>query len=117
MQRWVVLMVVAMGCGRIGFESIASDGNVGEHTCAPEVECNVIANEGVVEVTCDRNVECNVVCAEAASCEVECGGSASCTVACPAEGCRVTGCEGNACTVTCGFAQLASREGSTATCP
>ena len=117
MQRWLVLWVTALGCGRIGFESLASDASVGAYTCAPGIECHVIQNKGDVEVTCDRNLECSVVCTNAASCEVECGSSATCTVLCPPDGCRVTGCEGDACTVTCGLAGLASRDGTTATCP
>ena len=100
MKRWLVVLV--LGCGRVGFEPLAGDA--------------VVAEEELV-VSCERDVDCHVVCTNATSCDVECTGSASCTVLCPEDGCRVTGCEGDACTVTCGFTGLASRAGTTATCP
>jgi hypothetical protein len=119
MHRWVVLLVLVTGCGRVGFDerpSIEAEGD--EHVCTPGApECRVIGTTDPLEVTCNDNAACHVICQSAASCDVECGGSASCHVICPPDNCTVTGCIGDACVVTCGGLQLATRDGSTASCP
>src|SRR5687768_15729063 len=109
-MRCLVILVLVVGCGRIGFDSGApSDGAVDPiaYACAPDVaQCHVIGASEPLAVACDDNAECHVLCPNAASCAVECGGSASCHVVCPTDHCTVTGCIGNACVVTCGFTEL-----------
>lgn len=88
------------------------------HTCTPDAaECHVQGTGSPVDVTCNANAECHVECHDSPTCDVACGGSAECHVTCPPTGCRVTDCIGSACVVSCGATGVASRNGSTATCP
>lgn len=89
-----------------------------DHTCANGgSECHIQGSSGPVDVTCQNNATCHVECSGASSCEVACGGSGDCHVTCPPSGCTVTGCIGEACAVTCGLTGVATRTGTTATCP
>lgn len=89
-----------------------------DHTCASGApECHIQGNSGPVDVTCQNNGQCHVECSGASSCAVDCGNSGDCHVTCPASGCTVTKCVGSACAVTCGLTGIATRNGTTATCP
>jgi hypothetical protein len=130
-MRWLLILAL-VGCGRIGFEPVELDNGSAacasdlcscpadepcDHACtAGAAECIVHGGDEPVDVVCDDNAECHVSCFAAPSCEVECGGSASCRVICPPSGCAVTGCSGPGCVVTCGFTELATRDGTTARC-
>lgn len=98
-------------CVCTGTDSCARDCTTGA------AECHVQSATGPVNVQCDHNGECHVECAVASSCAVACGDSAECHVTCPAAGCTVSECVGEACEVTCGLGGIATRNGTTATCP
>jgi hypothetical protein len=90
-----------------------------DHTCADgAAQCHIQGAAGQpTDVTCSNNAECHVECSQGTSCQVECGGSAECHVTCPPSGCTVTGCVGADCVVSCGLGGVASRTGTTASCP
>lgn len=120
-----LMMMFAVACATntggdacVGDHCVCVAGEDCTHACTPGApECHVQGASSPVDVTCNSNAECHVECSSAASCDVDCGGSAECHVTCPATGCNVTKCIGEQCVVTCGALGVATRSGTTATCP
>ncbi len=128
-----ILVSLLVTCSvALGFTACATDGGADcqgdhcvcttadscDHDCANgAASCHIQGSTGPVDVTCSNNAECHVECGSAAGCNVDCGGSAECHVTCPATGCTVTDCVGADCVVSCGLGGVASRSGTTATCP
>lgn len=116
---WCLLSV---GCG--GNEVCKDDHCVcaGDQTCVHDctqggLDCNIQCGTGTCDVGCVPGETCHVQCAQGKNCEVDCGGANDCHVTCPASGCTVRQCVGD-CIVSCGLAGgVATKNGTTATCP
>jgi hypothetical protein len=92
-------------------------------TCAHDcdnggLECHIQCQPGSsCDVGCAPGEECHVECSQSTSCAVDCANGPDCNITCPSGDCTVTNCPVGSCDVTCGLAGLATRNGSTATCP
>ncbi|HEY5920453.1 MAG TPA: hypothetical protein VIV11_02225 [Kofleriaceae bacterium] len=90
-----------------------------DHACAPGgPPCHVQCSAGQsCDVLCEPSEECHVEASTSGFVDVNCNNSAECHVTCPASNCTVTNCVGAGCEVTCGLTGIATRTGTTATCP
>jgi hypothetical protein len=116
----IVFSLSMAGCGK---DDCASDQCVCTSSCAHACDpggppCHIQCATGQsCDVTCAAGEECHVQGVTSSSVTVDCLGATECHVTCPASNCTVTNCTGTECQVTCGFGSVATRSGSTATCP
>ena len=99
MRRWgSLLLALALGCGRIGYDGDAGTDAGAELFCTGSDPCELVCPTGSgCRFRCLGSSQCRATCTT--SCVLECGGSAECVLLCDGSEQR---CSGSTCTLTCG---------------